>query len=76
MHDMFWQPTEGELVRLKPGAAAKWPFEAERGQPFVASLCNPALGLCWITPEAKDRRWHSSPIQVHDLVPANRDLSP
>lgn len=73
MHDMFWQPQNGERVMLKPIPASRWPFAVERDKPFVASLCNPAQQACWITPDDPKRRWHSSPIQMSDLLPAPQE---
>lgn len=69
MHDIFWNPVRGDLVRLKPTAAAQWPFHVERDKPFLVQDFNQIHATAWITPEDKKRRWHASPIQVGELMP-------
>jgi hypothetical protein len=69
MHDIFWSPANGDLVQLKPAAAALWPFHVERDKPFLVQHIDMKHATAWITPEDKKRRWHSAPTQVDELMP-------
>lgn len=70
LQDMFWQPQKGELVRLKPEAAAQWPFKVECEKDFLVTHGTSELDQCWITPADTKRRWHSGPIMIDLLMPS------
>ena len=67
--DLFWRPSAGEIVALKPEEAARWPFESERDKGFLVTKSPNEHDQCWITPEDPKRRWHYGPVPADQLLP-------